>query len=83
MRWFRRRADGPQQFRAQVSFAADPIVQLFRDGIVEQSVDGEIAAAGVGLRVGEDDLLGMPSVLVIRLGAKRCDLKFVVAVQIA
>ena len=59
---FLRRADGADDFRAQILFAADPIVELFRDRIVEKSVHGEIAPLRIGLGVGEGDLLRMPAV---------------------
>jgi hypothetical protein len=34
-------------FRAQIFFAANPVVQFFRDRIVKQTVHGEIAARGI------------------------------------
>ncbi len=70
------RTDGAKQFRAQIFFATDPVVQLSGDGVEEQAVDGEIAPAGVGLGIGERDVLGMTSVLVIGLGAIGGDLEF-------
>ena len=73
---FARRADGADDFRAQIFFTADPIVELFRGRIVEKSVHGEIAPLRIGLGVTERDLLRMPAVAIIRLGAKRGDLEW-------
>src|ERR1035437_9899484 len=73
---FARRADGADNFRAQIFFTADPIVELFRDRIVEKSVHGEIAPLRIGFGVAERDLLRMPAVAIIRLGAKRGDLEW-------
>ena len=49
---FLRRADGADDFRAQILFAADPVVKFFRERIEEKPVDGEIAALRVGLGAG-------------------------------
>jgi len=66
---FARRADGADDFRAQILFAAYPVMELFRDRIIEKSVHGEVAALRIGLGVAERDLLRMPAVAIIRLGA--------------
>ena len=76
---FRRRADGADDPGAQVRFAADPIVQLLPHRIVEQAVDGEVAPAGVGLRVAERDPFRVPAILVIRLGPEGGHLELVAA----
>lgn len=70
------RADGAEEFRAQIAFAADPVVELLGDGVEEKAIDGEVAAGGVGLGVAEGDLFRVAAVLVIGLGAKGGDLKF-------
>ena len=44
-----RRADGADDFRAQILFAADPVVKFFGNRIVKQPVDGEITALRIGL----------------------------------
>ena len=76
---FLRRADGADDFRAQILFAADPIVNFFRERIVKKPVDGEIAAQRVGLGAGENDLLRTPAIPVIRLGPERGDLELLFA----
>jgi hypothetical protein len=75
------RADGAKEFGAQIAFAADPVVQLLRDGVEEKAVDGEIAAGGVGLGVAEGDLFRMAAVLVIGLGAEGGDLEFAAGIE--
>jgi hypothetical protein len=70
------RADGAEEFRAQILLAADPVVQLLRDGIKEEAVDGEVAAAGVGLGVAEGDLFRAAAILVVGFGAEGGDLEF-------
>ena len=72
---FRGRADGADDPRAQVGFAADPVVQLFAHGVVEQAVDGEVAAAGVGHGVAEHDAARAAAILVIGLGPESGDLE--------
>ena len=42
-----RRTDGADQFRFQVRFPANPVVQLFADRIVKEPVDREVAAASI------------------------------------
>ena len=76
---FLRRADGADDFRAQILFAADPVVEFFRERIVEKPVDGEIAALRVGLGIAENDFLRTPAILIIRLGAKGGDLELMFA----
>ena len=67
---FGRRADGADDPGAQVRLAAHPIVQLPPHRVVEQTVDGEVAAAGVGHRVAKGDPPRAPAVLVVGLGAE-------------
>ena len=76
---FLRQTDGADDFRAQVRFAAYPIVQLFAHRVVEKAVDGEVAPAGIGRRVAKANLFRMPAILVIRLGPERSDLELVAA----
>ena len=78
---FARQADGADDFRAQIFFTADPIVELFRGRIVEKSVHGEIAPLRIGLGVTERDLLRMAAIAIIRLGAKRGDLELMPAFE--
>ena len=52
-----------------------------RDRIEEKSVDGEIAALGIGARVGEHHCLRPPAIAVIRFGAERGDLKLLFALD--
>ncbi len=74
--WRANRANEPG---AQVGRAADPIVRLLRDRVVEQAVDREVAARGIRLRIGKPDRFRTPAILVIRLGTKGGDLKLFVA----
>ena len=76
---FLRRADGADDFRAQILFAADPVVDFFGNRIVKQSVDGEIAAQRIGLGAGENNFCRAAAIPVIRLGAKRGDLELLSA----
>ncbi len=78
---FFRLADGADDFRAQIFFAADPVVDFFCERIVEKSVDGEIAARRVGLGVGEDDFFRTAAILIIRLGAEGGDLELMSALD--
>ena len=78
---FLRRADGADDFRAQILFAADPVVDFFRERIVKKPVDGEIAAERVGFRAGENDFLRPPAVAVFRLGAKGGDLELLLVLD--
>ncbi len=65
--------------RAQILFAADPVVKLFRNRIEEKPVDGEIAPLRVGFGIAENDLFRTPAIPVIRLGAKGGDLELMFA----
>src|SRR5271154_7055153 len=76
-----RLANCPNDFGAQIFFAADPVVSFLRDRIVEKSVYREIPARGIGLGVGENNFFRTPSVLVIRLGTERGHLKLLSALD--
>ena len=76
---FFRLANGADDFRAQILFAADPVVDFFCERIVKQPVDGEITALRIGLGAGENDFLRAAAVPVIRLGAERGDLELLFA----
>jgi hypothetical protein len=75
------RPDSADDFRAQIGFAADPIMQFAFDGIIEEAVDGEIAAAGVGDGVAKNDIGWMASILIIGFGAKGGDLELVIVFE--
>ncbi len=61
-----RLADGPHDAAAQVVDAADEVDHAIFQRIVEQAVDREVAAVGVGLGRAELDRVGMPAVAVRR-----------------
>jgi hypothetical protein len=69
------RTDGANNFSAQIGFAIDPIVQFPLDRIVEEAVDGEVAAASVSDSIAKNDVGWMASVLVIGFSTKSGDLK--------
>ena len=68
------RAHGADEFGAQVRLAADPVVQLLGQRIVEESVDREVAADGVLAGVGETHRFRAASVLIVCFGAEGGDL---------
>src|ERR1035437_3767129 len=72
---FLRRTNRADDFRAQIFFTADPVVDFLRERIVKKSVDSENPAQRIGLGVGENDFFRATAILVIRLGAERGDLK--------
>ena len=76
---FRRCANGADDFRAQISFPVNPVMYLFRKRVVEKSVHREVAAQCIGLRVDKFNFLRAAPILIIRLGAKRGNLKLLVA----
>src|SRR6185369_637880 len=76
-----RSADGADQPGLQIRFASHPIVQRLPDGIVEQTVDGEIAAKRIGPGIAEGYFPRTASVLVVAFGAKSSDLKLMAAFQ--
>src|ERR1700683_1060419 len=76
---FFRLANRANYFRAQIFFAANPVVDFFCERIAEKSVHGEIAARRVSLGVGEDDYLRTTTILIIHLGAEGGDLELMSA----
>ncbi len=78
---FFRFANRPDYFRAQILFAANPVVDFFRERVVKKSVHREIPAQRIGLGIGKNNFLRPATVLIIRLGAKRGDLKLLAALD--
>ena len=76
---FFRFANRADDFRAQILFAADPVVNFFCERIVKKPVHGEIAAQRVGFGVCKNNFFRTATVLVIRLGAKSGDLELMSA----
>ena len=72
---FLRRADGADNFGPQVLFAANPVVDFFRERIVKQPVHREIATRGIGFGIGKHHRLRPAAILIVRLSAERGDLK--------
>src|SRR5438067_5820620 len=65
----------------QISFATDPIVQLFFNGIEEKPVNREIPPHGISLRISEGDYLRTAAIAVIGFGAESGNLKLVAALE--
>ncbi len=78
---FLRRTDGADDFGAEILLTADPVVDFFRERVVEKPVDREIAALCVGLGIGENHRFRAATILVIRLGAKGGDLELLSALD--
>ncbi len=66
-------ADRPQDSRFKVGASADEIDDLLFRGIVEQTVDGEIASLGIGGRSGKLNTVRPSPVGIIAIAAERCD----------
>ena len=66
-------ADGAEGFAFEVFEAADVVDDLAGEGILEEAVDGEVAAAGVFLRDGEGDGVGAAVVGVGAVGSEGGD----------
>ena len=73
-------ADGAEDAGGEVGAAVDEVDDLAGFRVLEQSVDGEIAASGVGLGVGEADRLRMAAVDVYAVAAEGRDLDDVAVV---
>ena len=63
-------ADGAQEAGAEVVETADVVDDLLGDGVVEEGVDGEVAALGVVLGGGVGDGGGVAAILVAAVGAE-------------
>ena len=62
--------DGAHDFRAQIGFALDPVAKLVLQRIVEQPVDGKVAAERVGLRIAEAHAIRMAAILIVGVRPK-------------
>ena len=76
---FFRFANCADDFCAQILFAADPVVDFFRERIVKKSVHREITARRIRLGVGENNFFRPAAILVIRLRAEGGNLKLLAA----
>ena len=76
---FFRLADRTNDFRMQIFFATNPVVNFFCERIVKKSVHREITARRIRLGIGENDLLRTPAILIFRLGPECGDLKLLSA----
>ena len=73
---FGRHADRADDPGAQIGFTLDPVVQLFAHGVVEQAVDGKVAAEGVGHGIAEYDAAWAAAILVIGFSPEGSDLEW-------
>src|SRR5690348_9486280 len=62
--------DGANQARLDIVLSTDVVDDAILDRVKEETVDGEIAPAGIFLGVGEMHLGGPPSVQVFSLGTE-------------
>ena len=81
---FVRRANGTDDFCAQVRFATNPVVKLVSQGIEEKSVDREVTANRIFARIAKPDAPGPAAILIAGFGASvRTDSRERPSIQLA
>ena len=78
---FFRFANRTDDFRTQIFFTANPVVDFFCEWIVKEPVHREIPARRISFGIGKNDFLRAAAILIIRLGAESGDLKLVSALD--